>query len=143
MQQRNNGSYLRPKIHIQHTHSQHLSTRIHATTNNKTLTATGWGKQQEALIATYKAAKRPALEYASSILSHLASSTIINKLQVMQYASLRTATGCTQDTNLQHLHDKTLTLPIHEYLQLHAHNSNRKHIIHNILYTNIQHTSSL
>ena len=31
-----------------------------------------------------------------------------------------TATGCTQGTNIQHLHDETLTLPIHEHLQLHA-----------------------
>ena len=37
----------------------------------------------------------------------------------MQNAALRTATGCTQDTNIQHLHDETLTLPIHEHLQLH------------------------
>ena len=38
----------------------------------------------------------------------------------MQNAALRTATGCTHDTNIQHLHDETLTLPIHEHLQLHA-----------------------
>ena len=35
----------------------------------------------------------------------------------MQNAALRTATGCTQYTNIQHLHDETLT---HEHLQLHA-----------------------
>ena len=29
------GSYLRPKTHIQHTHSQHLSTRTQSSTNNK------------------------------------------------------------------------------------------------------------
>ena len=63
---------------------------------------------------------RPALEYASSVWSPIASSTSINKLKVMQNASLRTATGCTQDTNIQHLHDETLTLPIHEHPQLHA-----------------------
>ena len=57
------------------------------------------------------------LEYASSVWSLLASSTSINKLQVMQNAALRTATGCTQDTNIQHLHDETLTLPINEHLQ--------------------------
>ena len=56
----------------------------------------------------------------------LASSTSINKLQVMQNAALRTATGCTQDTNIQHLHDETLTLPIHEHLQLHASQYKRK-----------------
>ena len=48
----------------------------------KALTATGWGKQKETLVATYKAVMRPSLEYASSILSPLASSTSINKLQV-------------------------------------------------------------
>ena len=86
----------------------------------KALTATGWGKQKETLMATYKAVMRPALEYASSVWSPIASSTSINKLQVMQNAALRTATGCTQDTNIQHLHDETLSLPIHEHLQLHA-----------------------
>ena len=55
-----------------------------------------------------------------SIWFPLASSTNINKLQVIQNAALRTATGCTQDTSKQHLHDETLILPIHEHLQLHA-----------------------
>ena len=86
----------------------------------KALTATGWDKQKETRMAVYKAVMRPALEYASSIWSPLVSSTSINKLLVMQNAALRTATGCTQDTNIQHLHDKTHTLPIHEHLQLHA-----------------------
>ena len=86
----------------------------------KALTATGWGKQKETLMATYKTVVRPALKYASSIWSPLTSSTSINKLQVMQNAALRTATICTQDTNIQHQHDETLKLPIHEYLQLHA-----------------------
>ena len=63
---------------------------------------------------------RPALEYVSSVWSPIIFSTSINKLQVMHNASLRTATGCTQDTNIQHLHDETLTLPIPEHLQLHT-----------------------
>ena len=71
-------------------------------------------------MVTYKAVMRPALEYSSSVWSPLASSTSINKLQVMQNAALRTATGYTQDTNIQHLHDEIVTLPIHEHLQLHA-----------------------
>ena len=54
----------------------------------KALTATGWGKQKE------------ALEYASSIWSPLASSTSFNKLPFVQNAALRTATGCTQNTNI-------------------------------------------
>ena len=57
------GSYLRPKTFIQHTHTQPLTTRIIM----KALTATGWGKQMETLMATYKAVMRPALECAFSI----------------------------------------------------------------------------
>ena len=71
-------------------------------------------------MATYKAGMRPALQYASSIWLPLASSTRFNILQVMQIAALRTATGCTQDTSIQHLHDETLMLSIHEHLQVHA-----------------------
>ena len=36
----------------------------------------------------------------------------IKKLKVLQNAALRTVTGCTQDTNIQHLHDETPTHPI-------------------------------
>ena len=103
------------------THIHNISVQAHKPLQIiKALTATGWGKQKETLMATYKAFMRPALEYASSAWSHIASSISINKLQVMQNAALRTATGCTQDTDIQHLHDETLTIPIHEHLQLHA-----------------------
>ena len=53
-------------------------------------------------MATYKVVMRPTQEYASSIWSPFVSLTSINKLQVMQNAELRTATGCTRDTNIQH-----------------------------------------
>ena len=108
------GLTLDPKVTYS-THIHNISVQAHKPLQIiKALTATGWGKQKETLMATYKAVMRPALEYASSVWSP------INKLQVMQNAALRTATGCTQDTNIQHLHDETLTLPIHEHLQLHA-----------------------
>ena len=99
------GLTLDPKL----TYSTHIHTiSVHAHKPLqiiKALTATGWCKQNGTLMATYKAVMRPALEYVSSIWSPLASSTSINKLQVMQNTALRTATGCTQDTNIQHLHD--------------------------------------
>ena len=114
------GLTLDPKLTYS-THIHNISVQAHTPLQIiKTLTATGWGKQKETLMAIYKAVMRPALEYASSVWSPIASSTSINKLQVMQNAALRTAIGCTQDTNIQHLHDETLTLPIHEHLQLHA-----------------------
>ena len=64
-------------------------------------------------MATYKAVMRPALEYASSVWSPIASSTSINKLQVMHNAALRTATGCTQDTNIQHQNGVDIGVGLH------------------------------
>ena len=114
------GLTLDPKLtYVTHIHN--ISVHAHRPLQIiNALTATGWSKQKETLMATYKAVMRPGLEYASSIWSPLASSTSINKLRVMRNAALRTVTGCTQDTNIQHLHDETLTLPIHEHLQLRA-----------------------
>ena len=114
------GLTLDPKLTYS-THMHNISVHTHKPLQIiKALTATGCGKQKETLMATYKAVMRPVLEYASSVWSPLASSTSINKLQVMQNAALRTATGFTQDTNIQHLHEETLTLPIHERIQLHV-----------------------
>ena len=87
-------------------------------------------------MATYKAVMRSALEYASSIWSHLASSTSINKLQVMQNAALKLSQDAHKTQNIQHLHDETLILPTHEHLQLHASQYKQKahhpsHPLHN------------
>ena len=66
--------------HTCSTHIHTISVQTHKPLQMiKALTATGWGKQNETLMATYKAVMRPALEYASSIWSPLASSTSINK----------------------------------------------------------------
>ena len=63
----------------------------------------------------------------------------------MQNAALRTATGCTQDTNIQY----NLCMMKHSYFPYTGtysstrHNTHRKHNIHHTPYTNIQHTSTL
>ena len=103
--------------HIQNiaTHAQRPLQVIKALTDLYT-----WGKQKETFVATYKAVMRPTLECASSIWSPMASPTSSNKLQVMQSAALRACTGCTHDTNIQHLHDETNILPIQKHLELHA-----------------------
>ena len=99
------GLTLDPKLTYS-THIHNISVQAHNPLQMiKALTATGWGKQKETLMATYKAVMIPAMEYASSTWSPLASWISMNKRQVMQNAALRTATGCTQDTNIQHLHD--------------------------------------
>ena len=60
------GLTLDPKLtYIIHIHN--ISVQAHKPLQMiKALTATGWGKQKENLMATYKAVMRPALEYASS-----------------------------------------------------------------------------
>ena len=57
----------------------------------------------------------------------------------MQNAALTTTTGCTQDTNIQHLHDETFTFTIHEHLQVHA--SQYKHKTHHPLNPLYKHTT--
>ena len=119
------GLTLDPKLTYS-THVHNISVQVHKPLQMiKVVTATGWGKQKETPMATYKAVMRPVLEYLSSIWSPLASSTSINTLQVMHNAELTTATWYTQDTNIQHLHDETPTIPIQEHLQVHA--SHYKH----------------
>ena len=100
----------------------------------KALTATAWGKQETLMVPI-----RQSRDRLWSI--HLASSTSINKLQVMQNSALRTATGCTQDTNIQHLHNEILILPIHNHLQLHESQYKQKtqHSSHHLH----KHTSTL
>ena len=104
----------------------------------KALTATGWGKQNETLMVTYKAVMRPALEYASSIWSPLASSTRINKLQVMQDAHK------TQTYNIcMTKHSYLLYTRTYSYMR---HNTNRRHNIHHTLtqtYNILQHSKAI
>ena len=75
--------------------------------------------------------------WCSTIWSPNASETNIDKLQIVQNTALRIATGCTHDTNTQHLHDETNVLPIHQHLQLHASQIRQKaqhptHPLHNL-----------
>ena len=108
----------------------------------KALTGTTYGKQKETLVATYKAVMRPTLEYASSIWSPMASPTSINKLQVMQNAALRACTGCTHDTNIQHLHDETTSFPYRNiYNDMHR-KSDKNHNTHHIHYTSTLHITT-
>ena len=72
------------------------------------------------MIFTFETITRPILEYANTIWSPIISNTSINKLQTIQNTALRIATGCTKDTNTQHLHDETSVLPIRTHLKLHA-----------------------
>jgi len=52
--------------------------------------------------------------------SYFVSETNLNKLQKIQNSALRIATGCTRDTNVQHLHEETKVLPLEDHLKLHS-----------------------
>src|SRR5881296_2283226 len=86
----------------------------------KALTSTSWGKQKETLLATYKTIVLPVIEYASTVWSHTISDSNLQKLQITQNDALRVITGCTSDTNIEHLHKETKTLPLPNHLKLHA-----------------------
>src|SRR6476469_1491191 len=73
----------------------------------KALASTTWGKQQETLIATYETITRPVIEYGNTLWSPIISDTNLNKLQTNQNTALRIITGCTADTNIQHLRTET------------------------------------
>jgi len=61
---------------------------------------------------SYKTMIRPVIEYGSTIWSPVISDTNLKLLQSTQNNALRIATGCTLDTNVQHLHEEMKTLPL-------------------------------
>ena len=63
---------------------------------------------------------RPILEYAGTIYAPIISDNQLTALQVTQNQGLRIATGCTSDTNINHIHDETKILPIEKHLRLHS-----------------------
>ena len=65
----------------------------------RTMAENGIFAQRSVLIFIYVSSFTPPI-YSSP-------NTNINKLQITQNTALRIATGCTTDTNTQHLHDKT------------------------------------
>ena len=48
----------------------------------------------------------------------------------MQNTTLRTVIGCTRDTNMQHLHDGTQTLPLTEHFKQHTSQITKEHPCH-------------
>ena len=127
------------------THIHTISVQVHKPLQIiKTLTATGWGKQKETLMATYKAVMRPAVGYASSVWSPIASTTSINKLKVMQNWEHWVLP---QDAHKTQIYNTCMTKHSHfPYTSSYSstpHNTNRKHNIHHIPYTYTQHTSTL
>ena len=84
----------------------------------KAISGTNWGQQKETLVNTYKQYTRPILEYASPAWAPIISETNITKLQAIQNAALRCATGHTKDTNQKHYHQETQVLPLRTHIRM-------------------------
>ena len=100
------------------------------------LTFTKRCKQKKLMVSTFKAITHPILKHTNTIWSPIISNTNIKKLQTIQNTALQIATGCTQDTNTQHLHDKTKTFqwtPIkHQAIELKQSTQTQTHSLHNL-----------
>ena len=77
-------------------------------------------KSQNSDLSSHKTVTRPILEYAGTIYAPIISDKQLTVLQVTQNQGLRIATGCTSDTNINHIHDETIILPIEKHLRLHS-----------------------
>ena len=78
----------------------------------KALAGTDWGQDTETLLVTFKALVRPRLEYAAPVWSTVASETSVKRLQTIQNAALRVATGNHLMAPQSHLHEETQVLPV-------------------------------
>ena len=78
----------------------------------KALAGTDWGQNTETLLVTFKALVRPRLEYAAPVWSTVASETSVKRLQTIQNAALRVATGNHLMASQSHLHEETQVLPV-------------------------------
>ena len=82
------------------------------------LSSRNYALRKESLLMLYKTLIRSVLEYAHPVWYPSASYSSVRRLQVVQNASLRAATGCVASTPSHHLHDECSTLPLSEHLQL-------------------------
>ena len=84
----------------------------------KAVSNTKFGQQKESLAVMYRQFIRTTLNYASTAWYPTIRPTNREKLQVTQNSCLRTITGCTQTTNINHLHSETKILPINNHLDM-------------------------
>ena len=101
----------------------------------KALTGTTYGQSKESITTLYKQYIRTLLTYASPAWSSITSTSNTRHLQTIQNAALRIATGCTQPTDIPHLHHETKVLTLHQHLDMRgtqfiAQTLNKEHTCH-------------
>ena len=85
---------------------------------SKALAGTNWGFDKETLVHTYKAITRPVLNYGAPIWIPLAAPSTLAKLEVIQNAALRLASGNVLMAPISHLHSETKVLPLSMHLKV-------------------------
>ena len=100
-------------------HTKDLRTRLNAKNNIlKALSGTTWGKEKEVMVNTYKSIGQSLLNYCCPIFTPTLSDTNWDKLQAAQNTALRTATGCHEITDIDHLHAETKVMPVKDHCQM-------------------------
>ena len=84
----------------------------------KALAGTSWGKDKETLSTTFKATGRAVINYAAPVWSSFLANTNMAQLQIAQNNALRTITGCVKMTDIDHLHQETLIIPVKRHTDL-------------------------
>ena len=107
-----------PHLHF-HKHMEALCTKAKQKLSMlKAFTGTTWGQQKETLVATFKALIDSIFCYASPVWFPNVSSTSLSKLQRIQNAALRIATGSTMMSSIDHLHMEAEILTVEEHLDM-------------------------
>ncbi|KAF2350571.1 Reverse transcriptase domain [Trinorchestia longiramus] len=84
----------------------------------KALAGSSWGQQKETITLTYKALINSIVTYAAPIWFSNASPSPIAKLQTIQNAALRIASGSHKMASASYLHRETGVLPVADHLSL-------------------------
>ena len=96
-----------------HKHCNYVSDRIDKGNNMlKALAGSSWG-QEETLLLTQRIGESIA-SYAAPVWSN-ASNSSFKKIQTVQNAALRTATGAHKMASIDHLHQESLTLKVKDH----------------------------
>ena len=99
-----------------HKHCNNVSDRIDKRNNMlNALAGSSWRQDKETLLLTYNALGKSIASYAAPVWSTNASDSSFKKIQTVQNAALRMATGAHKMASIDHLHQESLTLRVKDH----------------------------